>query len=345
MRLTRIFPLALLLFAAGCAAQNPPAPLTPATKRLIEIQLRSRYNGIPQDVVFSYGERRPSQFPGYDLVAITLSRAERKSTIDFLVATDGKTLLPYDALKVENYLFSADGKQMVKLDRIDVATNPAADIDLKGRPIRLNPAAKVTLINFDDFQCPYCAQMHQLLANDIPKIYGDKIRIIYKDYPLVEIHPWAMHAAIVANCLNEQKSASYWSFADYIHANQAEVTKNAKGENRARPEQEAKLDELAMAQAKKDGLNTANLQACVKKNDEAAVRASMKEGDELGVDSTPTLFVNGERMSGALPLSVLRAMIDRALTSEGVPLPEEKTAADKPDAAKPNPAKPDATKH
>ena len=295
---------------------------------------RSRYNGIPQDVAFSFGERRPSQFPGYDLVAITLNRAEKKSTIDFLVSADSKILVPYDALKVENYLFSSDGKQMVKLERIDVGTDPSAGIVLGGRPIRLNPAAKVTLINFDDFQCPYCAQMHQLLANEIPKIYGDKIRIIYKDYPLTEIHPWAMHAAVAANCLNEQNTAAYWAFADYVHANQSEVSKDAKGEKRPLAGQQAKLDELATAQVKKDGLSAEKFQACLKKNDEAPIRASMKEGDALGVDSTPTLFVNGEKMSGALPLNVLRAMIDRALVNEGIPVPEEKAPESKPAPAK-----------
>ena len=335
MRLLRIFPLALLLLAAGCAAQNPPEPISKETKRLIEIQLRSKYNGIPQDVAFSFGERRPSQFPGYDLVAITLSRAERTSTIDFLISHDSKTLLPYDVLKTENYLFSSDGKQMVKLERFDVGTNPAAGIKLDGRPVRYNPVAKVTIINFDDFQCPYCAMMHKMLATDVGKLYGDKVKLIYKDYPLTEIHPWAMHAAMAANCLNAQSTASYWAFADHVHENQGEVTKDAKGAKRPLPEAEAKLDELATAQAKKDNLDAGKFQACLKANDLAPIEASMKEGDALGVDATPTLFINGERTSGALPLEVLRAIIDRALVNEGVAVPVDKTEDTKAPEAKP----------
>ena len=77
------------------------------------------------------------------------------------------------------------------------------------------------------------------------------------------------------------------------------------------------IDNLAKEQAQKHQLDTDKLQACMQKQDETAVRASMAEGDKLGVDSTPTLFINGERFTGAVPEAELRAALDRALADSG----------------------------
>ena len=78
-------------------------------------------------------------------------------------------------------------------------------------------------VNYDDFECPFCSRMHQTLFPELFKEYGDRVTFIYKDFPLAEIHPWATHAAVDANCLAAQNKDAYWDFADYIHANQGEV--------------------------------------------------------------------------------------------------------------------------
>ena len=144
-------------------------------------------------------------------------------------------------------------------------------------------------VNFDDFECPYCSRMHQTLFPEIFKEYGDRVTFIYKDYPLTEIHPWAIHAAVDANCLAAQNVDAYWDFADYIHANKHEVdSKPADARFDA-------LDKMTMLQGQKHNLDTATLQSCVKAQNEDAVRASMKEADGLGVNATPTLFINGQQ--------------------------------------------------
>jgi protein-disulfide isomerase len=137
------------------------------------------------------------------------------------------------------------------------------------------------------------------------------VKFIYKDYPLLEIHPWAMHAAVDANCLAAQNNEAYWDFADYVHANQ----KTIAGKNRS--EAFANLDQVAKEQGQKHQLDQDKLQGCVSKQDETAIRASMTEADKLGVDSTPTLFINGERVSGAMPEEEMRTILDRALGSAG----------------------------
>jgi protein-disulfide isomerase len=195
-------------------------------------------------------------------------------------------------------------------------------IDLNGRPSRGNKDAKVVVVNFDDFQCPFCSRMHQTLFPELLKEYGDRVEFVYKDYPLTDIHPWAVHAAVDANCLAAQSNDAYWDFADYIHGNQREVN-SEKG----RDAQFAALDRLTLEQGKKHNLDQTKLQACVKAQNEDAIKASMHEAEGVGVSATPTLFVNGEEMDGALPASEMRAAIDAALQRAGVPVPSHAPAA------------------
>lgn len=286
------FLLFLALGGSGCSAQGPSASgaLTPEVKHRIQTEIRSRYS-VPPSIDVGLSELKASEVPGYDQVTVTFSGGAHNTTFEFLVSKDRKTL--------------------ARLEKFDISQDLMSKIDVKGRPVRGNANATVTIVNFDDFQCPFCSRMHTTLFPGILQSYGDKIRVIYKDYPLVEIHPWAMHAAVNANCLAEQSNDAYWDFADYVHGNQKEVA------GRSRAESFANLDRIAKDQAQKHQLDLQKVQACVQKQDETAVRASMAEADKLGVDSTPTLYINGEKSSGVLPEDVLRTMLDRALGQSG----------------------------
>ena len=205
MKLLRRSILVLVLVCLGCSAQLAPAPPDLAAK--IERQVRATYS-VPASVKVSVGQLRPSDFPNYDAVTITIDSTEKKSTYEFLVSRDGKTL--------------------ARLSKMDLTKDPYAEnmkkIDLNGRPSRGNKDAKVVVVNFDDFQCPFCSRMHQTLFPELLKEYGDRVQFVYKDYPLSEIHPWAIHAAVDANCLAAQNNDAYWDFADHIHSNQREVS-------------------------------------------------------------------------------------------------------------------------
>jgi glutaredoxin len=190
--------------AAGCKAQTPPGTQDLALRRHIEVMVRSQYS-VPQDYDVTIGARKPSQIPGYDSLPITLTRGSNSTVIDFLLSTDGKTL--------------------ARLETFDLAKDSVMSIDVTGRPIRGNPAAKVTVINFDDLECPYCARMHQTLFPATLDRYKDKVRFIYKDNPLPpDMHPWAMHAAVNANCLAAQSGDVYWTYVDYLHSHGQEVS-------------------------------------------------------------------------------------------------------------------------
>jgi protein-disulfide isomerase len=289
--------LVLMLVCLGCSAQLAPVPSDLNNK--IERQVRATYN-VPASVKITVGPPRPSDFNNYDALSITMEGSDKKQTYEFLLSKDGKTLL-----------------RMTKLDLTkDPYVEAMKKIDLNGRPTRGNKDAKVIVVNFDDFQCPYCSRMHQTLFPELLKEYGDRVEFVYKDFPLIDIHPWATHAAVDANCLAAQNSDAYWDFADHIHASQRDV--NAE---KGRDAQFAALDHLTLEQGQKHNLDQAKLQSCVKAQNEDAIKRSMHEAEDVGVNATPTLFVNGQEMDGALPASEMRAALDHALEQAGVPVP------------------------
>lgn len=298
--------LAVLLalgLTAGCKAQSAPQDLSnAAVDRRIEVTVRSQFS-IPQDYNVTIGARKPSSISGYDDLPITIGRGAKSQVVQFLISTDGKKL--------------------ARLESYDLTKEPGSDIVITGRPIRGNPAAKVTVINFDDLECPYCARMHQSLFPTTLARYKDQVRFVYKDFPLLEIHPWAMHAAVDANCLTAQNSDAYWAYVDYLHAHGDEVS----GADRDPARSFAVLDRIARQQATLAKLDSAKLDACLAKQDQTEVNDSLKEAMTLGLEGAPALFVNGERINGAVPAEQLWMAIDRALRAAGEQPPAQPAAA------------------
>lgn len=294
----------LLVVCLGCAAQS----LSPELAQKVERQVRAYYK-VPPELKVLVGTASPSpDFPNFDSLVVTIDNGERKQDL--------------------NFLLSKDHSSLIRVNKFDLNKDPYAEtmskIDTSGRPTRGAKASKVVVVSFDDFECPFCARMHQELFPEILKEYGDRVTFIYKDYPM-EMHPWAMHAAVDANCLAVQNNDAYWDFADYIHANQHEVSNEKTPAARLDA-----LDRLTLLQGQKHNLDVVKLQSCVKAQDESAVKASIKTADGVGVDATPTLFVNGEKIDGAVPPGELRAALDRALKDANLPVPNH--------AATPTPA-------
>jgi protein-disulfide isomerase len=296
----------LLLVCLGCVAQSAP----PDVARKIEHQVRAFYT-IPLDVKVVVGAITPSnEMPGYDAVSVNIDGG------------DGKQ-------KDYKFLLSKDRATMLRLTKFDLTKDPYAElmnkIDTTGRPTRGAKAAKVVAVNFDDFECPFCSRMHQTLFPEIFKEYGDRVTFIYKDDPLSEIHPWAIHAAVDANCLAAQNDDAYWEFADYLHANKQQVDSEKTPAARLDA-----IDKITSQQGQKHNVDMAKLQSCVKAQNEDAVRASMKEAEGLGVNGTPALFINGQKIDGAVPIGEVRAALDAALRDAGVPVPQHLPSAPAP---------------
>jgi protein-disulfide isomerase len=296
----RAFVLCLAV-CLGCAAQLAP----PELARRIEHHVRAQYN-IPTDVQIQVGAPRSSEFPNYSQLTVTFVNGEKKQNYEFLLSQDQKTLY--------------------RLTKFDLSSDPYSEvmkkIDVQNRPTRGNKSAKVTVVNYDDFQCPYCSRMHQTLFPALLNEYGDRVLFVYKDFPLVEIHPWASHAALDANCLFAQNNDAYWSLADYLHANQRDINNDKNTDV-----QFARLDQFTMQQGQKFNLDLPKLLACVKEQKSDKLKESMHEGQMLGIEATPTLYVNGTKVDGAYPIDDLRKIFDRALQEAGVTPPLHPAAA------------------
>jgi protein-disulfide isomerase len=300
--------------AATCTAQQTSAD-APASKmtdtapvasttlnRKIEVMIRSELS-VPPQYEIAIGTRQKSDVSGFDTIPVTFSlpgQPARTQTVEFLLSKDGNTL--------------------ARLSKWDIAPDPGSTLPTEGRPVRGNPQAKVTIVNFDDLECPYCARMNAEFFPAAFDRYKGLVKFVYVDYPLVEIHPWAMHAAVNANCLASQSDAGYWNYVDYLHAHGQDVS--GPDDNPAKAA--ATLDKLAEQEGDRDHLDAAKLQACVTKQDDSKVIAEMKAGDKIGVNATPTFFVNGERWAGQLEEPELWTMVDRALKAQGIapPAPE-----------------------
>lgn len=294
----RILSLALLLvfsLATDCISQSTPKSPQDATLiHRIEVMVRDKYS-VPSNVAVAIGTQTPSQFNGYRNLPVVLSYGGKSQRVDFLLSTDDTKL--------------------VRMESFDLLADPVFHIDIAGRPIRGNPDARVTVVNFDDLECPYCAELYKELFPSTFERYGNQVRFVYKYFPLGQ-HPWATHAAVDAQCLAAQNGGTYWNYVDYLHRHLDQIP-------RADPDSKksfAELDRIAHDEGAVTSLNKPELDACIAKQDDSAVRASMAEATALGIHQVPTLYVNGERIDGALPKSEIWAVIDRALKAEGATL-------------------------
>ncbi len=273
--------------------------------------MRSQFN-VPSNYDVILGGKTKSDIAGYDNLPITFSHNGKQTTVQFLISTDGNTL--------------------ARLEKFDVSKDPEDALSIDKRPIRGNPGAKVTLVNFDDLECPFCARMHEQLFPGTMDHYKDQVRFIYKDFPLVEIHPWAMHAAVDSNCLAEENPTAYWNFVDYVHSHGQEISGGEQDPAKAF----LNLDQAARDEGKRQQVNADKLNACLQKQDQTTVRASMHDGEKLGIEGTPQIFINGERLTaGAVATDLVWDAIDRALRAVGEQPPPRTEAAPTADAQHP----------
>jgi protein-disulfide isomerase len=289
-----------LLICLVCSAQPAPTELA----QRIERRLRTAEN-VPATVNIILSSPHASTSPNYDGVTVTFEDEGKEQEYEYLLSKDRKTL--------------------IRLTKIDLTKDPYAEamkkIKAKDLPVRGNPHGAVVAVSYGDFECPYSAEVYQTLFPELLKEYGDRVAFIFKDFPLSEVHPWATHAGVNANCLAAQSSDAYWDFADYIHNNQR-IVNSAKDLS----DQFAALDHITMTEAGKFKLNQTKLRSCIKAQNDKAIRVSIKEGKSLGVSGTPTMFVNGQRIDGAQPASAFRAAFDDALRQAEVLAPSTSLA-------------------
>jgi protein-disulfide isomerase len=173
----------------------------------------------------------------------------------------------------------------------DMTKDPLAEsrsqIQMKDAPSLGDPKAAVTLVEYSDFECPVCRNLHDVLRDNILPKYSGKVRVVFKDFPIEQLHPWARTAAIAGRCVYQQNPTAFWKMYDFIYDNQ-EIISAANAWTKM-------LDYAA-----KSGLEAETFKACMASPEAGeAVNTSRANGQLLDVNSTPTVFVNGRRIVGA----------------------------------------------
>ncbi len=195
---------------------------------------------------------------------------------------------------VEKWLAEKSNKKPVEV-YIPKPRRPTFPVEVGNAPTFGNKNAKVTIVEYSDFQCPFCSKGADVL-NKIKKKYGDKVQVAFKNFPL-PFHNHAEQAAVAGLCANEQGSKLFWKMHDEMFENQESLD-----------------TEGLKKMAKKVGLKTAEFEKCLSENKTLAqVRADMEEGRNLKVKSTPTFFINGQLINGAQPIEVFSEIIDEEL--------------------------------
>lgn len=175
---------------------------------------------------------------------------------------------------------------------------PSFDVEVGKAPVKGPEDAPVTIVEFSDFQCPYCAKAAQTV-NQVKKEYGKKVRVVFKQFPL-PFHSQAKQAANAALCAWEQNPAYFWKMHDRLFADQTKLNK----------------EDLANT-AKKIGANERKLAKCLEEGSYMSmIDRDIQQGKDLGVKSTPTFFVNGKLLQGAQPFEAFKEIIEEELESK-----------------------------
>ena len=267
--------------------------LPPELAWRVEVLFRSKVTLPPQAVV-QIGPRSESEIPGFDRVSVSY-------------LADGVTSQPV------TLLLSHDGRTLMQLTKFDLGADPRSTGKGNDRPVRGGPEdAPVSIVVFDDLECPFCAQLNATMFPSVLDRYKGLVQVVYMDVPSPE-HPWALRAAVDTACLAKTNTTAYWSAVDTIHRHAGELG----GKEHSLAVANASLDSIVVEAGRKEHVAEESTKECVANQDQSSVKASRKQADALRVEVTPTLFVNGAKVEGAVSKEFLFRMIDAALIAQG----------------------------
>ncbi len=257
-------------------------PVHAFDKALLEEHLRESYR-LPGDVSVAFSGTKPSPVPGFDLIEVSMGRNGMEQSEKLHLSKDGR------------YYLLGDFKDL----KVFPAQERVKKMDLKDAAVRGKADAGVTIVEYTDFQCPYCRKGYEIMRDRIMKDYAGKVRWFYKSLPL-GFHPWAEPAAVAVECAKLQGHDKFWKVHDAIFDKQGDIdASNA----------EEKFTELAKAA----GADPKAFSDCYDaKKTLPAVKRDAAEAESMGVNGTPAFLVNGRLISGA-DYDALRDAVEASL--------------------------------
>jgi protein-disulfide isomerase len=265
--------------AKPAAAQAAPVATVLPSEDTVNSFLFQMF-GYDPTITWKVSEIRPSEIPGLAEVSAVITNQQGAGPLRLLVSSDGKHVITGDVLPFGAKPFE-DARAKLEKGVSGPATGPAK--------------AAVTIVEFSDMQCPHCAKaapaIEQLLAQE------PEARFVFQNFPL-PMHNWAENAADYVDCVGRAGNGAVWKFIQKTFADQANIT-------------EANANEKLKGIAAASGANGDEVAACAAKPDtKARVEASIALGKSVGVNSTPTLFINGRSLPGAAPVELLKKIVD-----------------------------------
>jgi protein-disulfide isomerase len=269
--------LAVLFIPSLLCAFRTAAPKI--DKQKLEAYVRYA-EGFSPEVKMSIDDPAPSPFTGYYRILVHLTAGTHKLDRLYYATQDGQQLINGNVWKLDASPF------------VDTLEHLPTDGPSFG-PSK----AKITMVVFSDFECPYCRDLAKTLRDNIPQKYPSDVRVVFKDFPIDAIHKWARPASEAAHCLASQKAGAFWAFHDWVFEHQQEVN-------------ESNLRDRVLGIAKQQNLDLPLLTSCMA-NHATAQEVSRNEqiGAALQISQTPTIFVNGRTISGAVAWQTLENVI------------------------------------
>jgi protein-disulfide isomerase len=256
--------------SAPTAKSSAPSAVATPLQKNVEAYLRHLYAFGP-NVQLTISTPKESEVPGLLETTVDLKDGENSQSAKLYVSKDGK------------YLVRGEVSDLTK----DPLAETRALLQIKDAPSLGDPNAPVTLVEFSDFECPVCRSLHDVLRGMLPNY--PQVRVVFKDFPIESLHPWARTAALAGHCAYEQDPKAFWKMYDAIY-DQQELISAANAWT--------KMTDFA----EQAGLNAEAFRTCMASPEAgAALEASKANGQQLEVNSTPTVFVNGRRLVGADP--------------------------------------------
>jgi protein-disulfide isomerase len=253
-------------------------------KPTMEAYVRHLYVLEPDKIKVVVEDPKPSaQLPGFYDVMVNALAGSQTYNLPFLVSKDGSKILQGNVYDIRSNPFKND------LDKLKTQSEPSFG----------TPGAPVVLVEFSDFECPFCRQEAKMLRDNLVSAYPKQVRLYFKTFPLETIHPWSKSAAIASRCVFRQQPSEFWTYHDWIFEHQQEITpENLKDKVMGWAKDQKDIDSLQLGQC----IDT--------KATEEEVNQEEAQAKALSVDSTPTLFVNGRRIAQTIDWPNLRSVID-----------------------------------
>ncbi len=276
------FAACAVLCVAALSAQTKPK--NAFDKAALEPYIRHLLLVSPQ-VQMSIDNPKPAPIPGIKEVDVHLTYNGASQDNVFYVSDNGQEVFYGKIFNINHSPFQAD------IDKLKTDLSPSFGA----------AGAQIVLVMFADFQCPACKEEAKTLRDNIVASYPTQVRVYFKDFPLIQIHPWAKAASIAGRCVFRQNAVKFWDYYDWAYEHQTEIT----------PEN---LKDKVLDFAKTKDLDTIQLSSCMdNKATEGEIDKEMAEGKALNIDQTPTLFINGRRIPGAIPWQNLKSLLDAEL--------------------------------